>query len=64
MSQQDYEALEEALVATMQAAEYRVPYVPRMRWPLYDCAHEWIDITTLGQPFEALCLLCSDTRRA
>lgn len=62
MTQADFDALEAALVATMQAAEYRVPYAPPPTWPLYECDHQWLDITRLGSPTELLCKICGENR--
>jgi hypothetical protein len=41
----------DALFATLQRVEYRTPYTPPLRWPLYDDPNaEWIEVTMLCDP--------------
>lgn len=59
----DYEQTLDALHATLQAIEYRVLYVVPRMWPLYECEHEWLDISTMGGPIESLCRTCGVVSR-
>lgn len=43
-----YDDTEAALFATLQAAEYRIPYEPPAQWPLYEHEHEYVEIRTFG----------------
>lgn len=54
------DALDE-FYAGLNALEYRIPYAPLPRWPLYnnECDHELIEIASWGGDITYHCARCS-----